>query len=461
MNLVETFNKRSRIFLTTLGFVLVILIWVIDYKTGPEFSSLILYLVPVIFVTWFVGRWAGILMSVASSSAWLLTDVITRYPYPHMIIPFWNMVEKLGIFLIVVYILLNLSRQHKALEFERRQFLSILDTTDNLIYISDPESYEILYVNSALTNLFGPDIVGEKCYKILRGMEIPCDFCTNKYIFGENTGKPYSWEYQNKAKRRWYRCIDRAIKWPDGRWVRYETAVDITESKKMERERKNILSMFAHDMKNPVVTSGGFIARLISGKAGSLTEKQTDYISLVNDELSKLEGFIKDFLEFSRLDSKEYNPVPHPFNIETALNKQIEAAIIKADRKGIKIIFKTPEDMSKVVNADDLQIDRVIANLLDNAIKYTDPDGTVTVNLLNRDKDMLVQIIDTGIGISEDHIQHIFDTFYRVTRDSKGFGLGLSIVKSIVESNGGRIWVESIHGKGSTFSFTLPKCRAD
>ena len=458
MNLIETFNKRSRTFITALGFVLLALVWVIDYMTGPEFSSLILYLVPVIFVTWFVGRWAGILMSVASSAAWLLTDVIT---YPHIIIPFWNLIEKLGIFLIVVYILLKLAKQYGALEFERRQFLSILDTTDNLIYISDPESYEILYVNNALTNLFGSDIVGKKCYEILRGMEIPCDFCTNKYIFGENRGKSYSWEYQNKEKRRWYKCIDRAIKWPDGRWVRYETAVDITESKKMERDRKNILSMFAHDMKNPVVTSGGFMARLISDKAGPLTEKQTDYIVLVNDELSKLEGLIKDFLEFSRLDSKEYSPVTRPFNIETALNKQIEAARIKADRKDIKIIFEAPEDMSKVVNADAEQIDRVIANLLDNAIKYTDPDGTVMINLLNRDKNILVQLIDTGIGISEDHIQHIFDIFYRVTRDSKGSGLGLSIVKSIVESNGGRIWVESIHGKGCTFSFTLPKHQAD
>ncbi|GBE03733.1 alkaline phosphatase synthesis sensor protein PhoR [bacterium BMS3Abin09] len=457
MNLIETLNKRSRAFLTASGFALLVLIWVIDYWTGPEFSSLLLYLVPVIFVTWFAGRWPGILLSVASSAAWLLTDAIARYPYPHMLIPLWSMVEKLGIFLIVVYILLKLSRQHKALEFERGQFLSILDTTDDLIYISNPESYEVLYVNNAITNLFGSDIVGKKCYEILQGMEMPCDFCTNKYIFGENTGKPYVWEYQNKSNQRWYRCIDRAIKWPDGKWVRYETAVDITESKKMESERKNILSMFAHDMKNPIIISEGFLSRLLSNKAGVLTEKQADYVGLVWGQLSKLERFISNFLEFSRIKSKEYKTDPLPFNIEAAIKEHVEAVRIETEKKNIKVIFEAPEDIIAVVNADAIQIERAIANLLDNAIKYTDPGGTVTVNLGDGDKDMLIQITDTGIGIPDKLVQHIFDAFYRVSRDSRGSGLGLSIVKTIVESNGGKIWVESIHGKGSTFKFTLPK----
>ena len=461
MNFIEFINKQSKSFLTVLGFVLVVLIWMIDYKTGPEFSSLILYLVPVIFVTWFVGRWAGILMSLASSTAWLLTDAVARYPYPHMIIPLGNMVEKLGIFLIVVYILLKLAKQYRDIEFERGQFLSILDTSDDFIYIADPETYEVLFVNNTLRNQLDPDIIGKKCHKALHDIESPCDFCTNKYIFGENAGNPYIWEYHNKVKQKWFRCIDRAIKWPDRRWVRYETAVDITESNKMESERKNILSMFAHDMKNPIIISEGFLSRLLSNKAGPLTEKQTDYVGLVYGQLSKLERFISNFLAFSKLESKGYKTEPLPFNIETAIKKHVETVRIDAEKKNIKIVFEAPEDMIAVVYADAIQIERVIANLVDNAIKYTDPGGTVTVNLVNRDKDMLFQITDTGIGIPEEHIQHIFDAFYRVTRDSRGSGLGLSIVKKIVESNKGKIWVESLHGKGSTFSFTLPKYQAD
>ena len=457
INLKGIFNKQSKSFLTAFGFVLVVLIWVVDYLTGPEFSSLTFYLIPIIFVTWFVGRLAGILISVTSAIAWVFADMIAKPPYSHIIIPFWNLAEKLAVFLIVVYILLKLTKQYEVLKFERKQFLSILDSTDDLIYISDPESYEILYANNTLRNLFGLDIISKKCYETLRGMEKPCDFCTNKYIFGENIGKPYVWEYHDKVNQRWYRCIDRAIKWPGGKWARYATAVDISAFKELEKERKNILSMFAHDMKNPIIIAAGFLSRVLSGKAGPLTEKQINYMELMCEELNKLERFITNFLEFSRLEAKEYKPVPLPFNIEIAIKKHIEGAKIQADKKNIKIMFEIPEDIPVVVNADAVQIDRVIANLLDNAIKYSDSPGTIIAKLLNRDEDILVQVIDTGIGIPEDHLPYIFDAFFRASRNSMGAGLGLSIAKTIVEAHGGKIWVESTPQKGSTFIFTIPK----
>jgi len=102
-------------------------------------------------------------------------------------------------------------------------------------------------------------------------------------------------------------------------------------------------------------------------------------------------------------------------------------------------------------------IERVITNLLDNAVKYS-PHGTmVSVKLNDWSLEVQVQVIDTGIGISEEHLPYIFDAFYRVSRDSEGSGLGLSIAKAIIEAHGGKIWVKSSPGKGSTFNFTLPK----
>ncbi len=232
---------------------------------------------------------------------------------------------------------------------------------------------------------------------------------------------------------------------------------DITEVKRLERERKNILSMFAHDMKNPVTTSGGFLSRLLSGKAGTLTEKQRSYLEIMKDELDTLSGLITDFLEFSRLEAKMYKPVLVPFNIGMDIQKNIGAFGIEADAKGMDLSFESPEAMVLFIDADAMMINRVIRNLLVNAIKYSNPGGTVTVRLLERDDDIIVQVIDRGIGISEDHLPYIFDAFYRVRRDTRGSGLGLSIAKTIVEAHGGRIWAESSPGKGSTFSFTLPK----
>ncbi len=232
---------------------------------------------------------------------------------------------------------------------------------------------------------------------------------------------------------------------------------DITEYKKLERERKNILSMFAHDMKNPIVTSGGFLSRLLAGKAGTLTNKQQVYLEFVRDDLQKVENLISSFLEFSRLETKEYKPMPGPFDLEMEIRKVIALSRIEADKKNIEIIIDSPEENPLIINADSMMINRVITNLLNNALKYTHPEGTITVKLSESDKDIFVHVTDTGVGISEDHLPYIFDAFFRVSRDSKGSGLGLAITKTIIEAHGGRLWVESTSGVGSTFSFTLPK----
>jgi two-component system, OmpR family, phosphate regulon sensor histidine kinase PhoR len=232
---------------------------------------------------------------------------------------------------------------------------------------------------------------------------------------------------------------------------------DITEIKKLERERKNLLPMFAHDMKNPVITASGFLTRLLSEKAGSLTETQAGYLNIIKDELQKVEGLIVDFLQFARFDTKEYKPLKSAFNIEDAITHQIEIIKSEADKKNIQISSEYPDNFIPVVSVDGKMIDRVIANLLDNAVKYSPPDATITVKFGDWNMEVLVQVIDTGTGIPAENLPYIFDAFYRVSRDSMGSGLGLSIAKAIIEAHGGKVWVKSEPGKGSTFSFTVPK----
>jgi PAS domain S-box-containing protein len=242
-----------------------------------------------------------------------------------------------------------------------------------------------------------------------------------------------------------------------GRKMILLAAEDITRFKRLERERKNILSMFAHDMKSAVITSEGFLSRLISGKAGTLAKKQQDYLEIIRDELKRLSQFISDFMELARLEAKEYKPVLAPCNIQAEIQKCIEAVQVEAQKKKITIAVELQETMLPTINADADKIGRVIRNLLDNAIKYTDEGGTVTVKLSDRGNEILLSFIDTGIGIPKDRMPYIFEAFYRVSGDSKGSGLGLSIAKTIIEGHAGRIWVESAPGKGSVFSFTLPK----
>jgi signal transduction histidine kinase len=242
-----------------------------------------------------------------------------------------------------------------------------------------------------------------------------------------------------------------------GRKMILLAAEDITRFKRLGRERKDFLSMFAHDMKNAVLISQGFLSRLISGKAGVLAKKQQTYLETIQDELKRLSLLVGDFLEFARLEAKEYKPLLVPFAIPAEIQKTIEAVALGSQKKRITIAIEPQGTMIPMINGDAVKLSRVLRNLLDNAIKYTGEGGAITVKAEDRGHEILVSFVDTGIGIPEDHITHIFDAFYRVSRDSKGSGLGLAIAKTIIEGHGGRIWAENGPVKGSVFSFTLPK----
>ena len=141
-------------------------------------------------------------------------------------------------------------KNKEQLKQELERLRSLCDGVDEPIYVSNPETYEILFANKKLKELFGEGILGRKCYKIIQKLSRPCPFCTNKYIFGGNLGKTYVWEFQNRRNKRWYRCIDKAIEWPGGKYVRYEIAIDITKHKKAEEKYRNLFE----NASDPIIT---------------------------------------------------------------------------------------------------------------------------------------------------------------------------------------------------------------
>ena len=156
---------------------------------------------------------------------------------------------------------------------EIKKMQAIVDAIDEVIYVQDPNTYELIYLNKAALSTWG-DVVGQKCYQGLQARDSPCPFCTNDRIFGEYLGRPYIWEFQNEVTQRWYRCIDRAIDWPDGRKVRYEMAVDITKQKQAEealiRKSQEILELSTPVMQ---IWQGVVVAPLI----GMLDSQRTQY----------------------------------------------------------------------------------------------------------------------------------------------------------------------------------------
>ena len=113
---------------------------------------------------------------------------------------------------------------------------AVLDELEDIIYVADPTNHELLYVNRSAERIWGENLLGKKCYAVLQNRDAPCPFCTNHLIFGENEGKAHVWEFQNEVTKRWFRCVDKAIRWTDGRMVRMELAGDFTQRKEIEAE---------------------------------------------------------------------------------------------------------------------------------------------------------------------------------------------------------------------------------
>jgi diguanylate cyclase (GGDEF)-like protein len=183
----------------------------------------------------------------------------------------------------------RLDHAHNSLTFERQQLLSIFEGIDEMIYVADPETYQILYANQVLKKQFDEDIVGKKCYQVIHGYYEPCSFCTNSHLFDKNLEIPFVYDHHNQRMNKWYHCIDRAIKWPDGRWVRHEIAIDITE-RKLAEERLEFLS-------NRDIMTGLFNRTYYETQLAILTEPpigiivcDVDGLKLINDTLGHAAG---------------------------------------------------------------------------------------------------------------------------------------------------------------------------
>lgn len=232
---------------------------------------------------------------------------------------------------------------------------------------------------------------------------------------------------------------------------------DITQANRLKMERKNLLSMFAHDMKNPIVSSAGFIERILAGKAGEITDKQRQHLEVVLGNLKNQEELIDGFLVFSRLEQKECVPQYTQFNLVSLVNTVIKKLEIELEKKGILLTFNRKQGESFPVSADTLLIQRVISNLLGNAIKYCNSPGKIDISIHRKKNGTTLEVADDGPGISEEHLAHIFEPFYRGVHDSKGSGLGLAIAKSILECHNGEISFKNNPERGAVFSVTFPE----
>jgi PAS domain S-box-containing protein len=237
-----------------------------------------------------------------------------------------------------------------------------------------------------------------------------------------------------------------------------ESFQDISALKALERERNNLISTFAHDMKSSLTIIGGFVLRLLH-KADTIDhQKEQRYLEIIRDESGKLEMLISDFLEFARLQTGGLKLNLSATSLDKELMELYEAFQPKVSSTGLTLELVN-ENALPPINGDARQLRRVFTNLLDNAIKFSQKGGNIIVSTMTDQNEIRISVEDHGVGISPDELPRIFDAFHRgrVGTKIEGFGLGLASVKAIVEAHGGKVLVESEPGKGSVFSVVLPR----
>ena len=249
---------------------------------------------------------------------------------------------------------------------------------------------------------------------------------------------------------------------------------DVTSQKQVEKLKDEFVSIVSHELRTPLTAIKGYTQHLIRRIERRLRKTRLESVSthsaeqpealdlrslaIIQSQAEHLERIVNDLLDLSRVQWGRLNLSYNSFSLVDVLSDCVRSAQASAEQHSIYLDIRTAD--SSVI-ADQARITQVIGNILDNAIKYSPHGGHIIVRLEDGNGEYRVSVIDEGIGISAEYLDHIFERFYRVrnkaSRQYSGIGLGLYVTKAIVEGHGGRIEVSNNQGIGSTFSFTLPR----
>jgi two-component system phosphate regulon sensor histidine kinase PhoR len=234
---------------------------------------------------------------------------------------------------------------------------------------------------------------------------------------------------------------------------------DVTREKEIDRMKTELVSMVAHELRSPLTSISGFSELLLDPTINH--EQSEEYATIILKESNRLSDLINKFLDISKIEAGKSQAKKMPMQIRDVVDKVLDVNLHQAEKKGIAVSVKVSPNLPLVFGDRDM-LEQVILNLFNNAVKYSPENTAIEIRLKERENEVIVEVEDNGYGISEKSLPRIFDKFYRVTDNEKvreitGTGLGLSLVKEIVEIHDGTIAVKSKLGEGSTFSFTIPK----
>ncbi len=234
----------------------------------------------------------------------------------------------------------------------------------------------------------------------------------------------------------------------------------LEEVKKFNKRKTDFVSSVTHELRTPLTSIKGYASILLEEKLGKLPEEAKLRIQKINQHSDELAHLVNNLLDIARIESGRLTMKLEIQDLNKLANETKELLSMQLKDKELELNITIPEDANYVI-ADSGQIKRVLINIIGNAIKFTSLKGKINLRAQRKGPEIQIDVADTGCGIPSDAQEAIFEEFFRVdnpiNQEVKGTGLGLALVKNIIEAHKGKIWVKSSLGSGSTFSFTLPK----
>jgi signal transduction histidine kinase len=231
----------------------------------------------------------------------------------------------------------------------------------------------------------------------------------------------------------------------------------LDKAKEAERLKSLLLSTVSHELRTPLATIKGCTSLLLEYYERIRPDVLEEHLRDIDAEADKLTGLISDLLQMSRIEAGVLRIQPQPIDLVAVLRSTVDAAQVRLSDHPLQL---APSGRLPTCFGDARRIEQIVANLLENAAKYSPQGSTIEVRVTSQGEELIVSVVDRGPGIAPEHCDRIFDRFYQIGGSGdagrRGIGLGLAICKGLVEAHGGRIWVNSKLGEGSTFSFSLP-----
>ena len=294
-----------------------------------------------------------------------------------------------------------------------------------------------------------------------RAVNVPEDYCSVICVPLVNTEEPVGTLRLYAAQPHFFSADDIALLMPlaDLGAAAIAATRMADELEALDADTNRFIHVATHELRSPVTAALSLVRGVLKGYAGELTERQIDVLERVGLRLNFLAKLVDDLLDLAAGRAAEAVEEGEPVLLNAAVSRVLLLLEPQAEEKGVEITLK-PCPTRLVVWGTEEGLHRVFVNLVGNAIKYTPSGGTVTITVQQADDQAQVSVVDTGIGIPQEALPHLFDAFYRAPNakkiDEVGSGLGLTIARDIVEHYGGGIEVESTVGQGTTFAVMLP-----